>query len=149
MKIPIKEIASLLLVVGILGLFGYTVFTKPETTPQATVLSPAAKYEHMTDSTIKSMALLVGIADTELVVNLARWETGHYTSPIMRNNNNLFGLRYYPTERNTTATGERNGFAVYDSWLMCIVDLKLYFAKYGQSLRGYSEHFNYKQKISK
>jgi hypothetical protein len=132
---------------GVVLAYGIFLLCQVEPPPQATVLTEAAKFERVTDSTVKSLAWLVGITDTALVVRLAHWESGHYTSPIFRENHNLFGLKYYPHERSTTAIGENRGHAVYANWLMCVVDLQLYFNKYGRSLRGYSQDSAYMEKL--
>jgi hypothetical protein len=101
------------------------------------------------DSVLRSYCVLCGIADTMLVVRLARFETGHYKSRICREQNNLFGMRYHKNMP-TVASGERAGYAVYDTKLLSVVDLMLYFRKYGRSLRGYAEgEMEYKRSVMK
>jgi hypothetical protein len=93
------------------------------------------------DSVVRAYAVLVGIPDREIemVVKLARCESGNYKSRICRENHSLFGMKLPGKfSRHTTATGEKNGYAVYDTYLMSTADLKLYGDRYGYSLRGYS-----------
>ena len=52
-------------------------------------------------------------------------ESGTYTSKICKENNNLFGMRL-AKKRNTTALGQRNGFAYYQDYIHSIMDYKLY-----------------------
>lgn len=55
-----------------------------------------------------------------IVYKQAILESG-LTSQLAKNNNNLLGMRL-PHLRRTTATGTRNGYAVYPTWQACIDD---------------------------
>lgn len=52
-------------------------------------------------------------------------ETGHFKSRVFIENNNLFGMRK-PEIRKTTAVGEKNNHALYDSWIDSVKDYKLW-----------------------
>ena len=67
----------------------------------------------------------VGILYPDIVMAQARIETGHFTSKVFRENNNLFGMRL-AKQRNTTAVGEQNNHASYTSWRQSVIDYKLW-----------------------
>ena len=56
-------------------------------------------------------------------------ESGHMTSSLTKNNNNLMGMKM-PTKRPTTAIGVKYGYADYKSKEDAIDDLNLYFETY-------------------
>lgn len=60
-----------------------------------------------------------------IVMAQAIIESGTFTSSIFKKNNNMFGMRM-PRTRSTTAIGERNGFAYYNTWKDCVYDYALY-----------------------
>ena len=99
------------------------------------------------DSCLRMVAYLIGIRDTAQVVRLARFETGHYKSHIFRHNKNLFGMKYHKKMPTLAIGQDANGFAIYPSYLASVVDLKLYYMKYGDHLRGYCEIKGYKEVI--
>jgi len=63
----------------------------------------------------------------------AAHETGDFTSPIYRINNNLFGMKV-PKLRETTALYEKNGHAVYSTTKESVKDYYLYFKAQGLPL---------------
>ena len=99
----------------------------------------------ISDSVVDVYCTLVGIPDSEInmVIALARCESGRYHSQICRENHNLFGMKYHKSMP-TVALKDSNGYAYYDTYLMSCVDLALYFRKYGYGLEGYSSVKNYK-----
>lgn len=62
-------------------------------------------------------------------------ETGNFTSTIMKENNNLFGMKL-PERRATLALGVKRGHAYYRTWKESIIDYSLYQMAY---MRGLSE----------
>ena len=62
-------------------------------------------------------------------------ETGNFTSTIMKENNNLFGMKL-PERRATLALGVKRGHAYYRNWKESIIDYSLYQMAY---MRGLSE----------
>lgn len=90
-----------------------------------------------------------------IVIAQARVETGHYSSKIFLNNNNLFGMRV-PGKRITTCTGSRNGYAFYTSWQQSVIDYALFQSrfldcssekKYLTSLSAYAAYPKYVEKV--
>jgi uncharacterized FlgJ-related protein len=66
-----------------------------------------------------------GIKYPDIVFAQGVLESGHFTSDKFRDGNNLFGMKlsHY---RKTTAIGEKNGHAAYDSWFESVQDYKLW-----------------------
>ena len=67
-----------------------------------------------------------------VVLAQAKLETGHFTSSIFLENNNLFGMKV-ARARPTTAIGSHRGHAVYRSWRESLIDYLLYSAYYVKS----------------
>lgn len=67
----------------------------------------------------------VGIVYPDIVMAQAKIETGHFTSRVFKENNNLFGMKL-PRQRSTTAIGEQYNHANYTSWRQSVIDYKLW-----------------------
>lgn len=80
----------------------------------------------------------INIKHPELVLTQAVLESGHFTSDIFKENNNLFGMKK-AYHRPHVQTGVNRGHATYDSWKMSIVDYALYqtYVAKGMSLKDY------------
>lgn len=100
-----------------------------------------------TFSTEKLVKLIkeLHIKHPEIVYTQFVFESGHFTSPLFKNQNNLMGMRI-ATSRPTTAIGENDGYAVYKTWRDCVIDYALYQSSF---LRGASkeEYYHYLQKV--
>jgi uncharacterized FlgJ-related protein len=84
----------------------------------------------------------LGIKFPKIVYAQAVVESGNFESKIFLENNNLFGMKVAKS-RPTTAKGERNGYAYYDSWQMSVIDYALYQSAYARKIStesGYYEH---------
>jgi flagellum-specific peptidoglycan hydrolase FlgJ len=73
-------------------------------------------------------------------------ESGNFSSKVAKQNNNLFGMRM-PKVRETTAIGQRYGYARYYNWKESIKDYKLWqealLKKYPNMTRGqYKSYIN-------
>ena len=73
-------------------------------------------------------------------------ESGHFVSKIAKQNNNLFGMRM-PKIRETTAIGQRYGYARYYNWKESVKDYKLWqealLKKYPNMTKGqYKSYIN-------
>jgi len=71
-----------------------------------------------------------------IILSQAAHETGNFTSKILRENKNLFGMKL-PEKRPTLAVGEKNGFAVFLNINDCVADYRLYY-----NYMGYPESWN-------
>ena len=73
-------------------------------------------------------------------------ESGNFSSKVAKQNNNLFGMRM-PKIRETTAIGQRYGYARYYNWKESVKDYKLWqealLKKYPNMTRGqYKSYIN-------
>ena len=78
----------------------------------------------MADS-VKLLIKQMNIAHPDIVFRQAQVETGHFTSAVFKENNNLFGMRR-AYSRPHVQTGENRGYAVYESWKMSVADYALF-----------------------
>lgn len=108
---------------------------------------------------LKAYILELNIRFPHIVLAQAEIETGHFTSNIFKENNNLFGMKV-ATKRPTTNKGEERGHAYYDNWRESVVDYGFYSAQYLSDIKterqyldylkeNYAEDTNYVNKIIK
>lgn len=69
-------------------------------------------------------------------------ETGHFTSDIFLENNNLFGMKEARVRINT-ASGTSKGHAYYNSWEESVYDYAFYQSRYLGKIKTEEEYFNY------
>lgn len=62
----------------------------------------------------------------KVITAQAAFETANFTSKIYRENNNPFGMKL-PVKRRTTAKGEKNGYAFYESVADAVRDFYLWY----------------------
>ena len=111
-------------------------------------------------STVYQEILNLDIKFPDIVLAQAVLESGNFASKVAKQNNNLFGMRM-PKVRETTAIGQRYGYARYYSWKDSVKDYKLWqealLKKYPNMTRGqyktyinriYSTGKNYISKIN-
>lgn len=92
----------------------------------------------------------------DIIMAQALLESGHFTSPVYKENNNLFGMRL-PVNRYTLATGSNLNHATYNNWKQCVEDRMIYEALFLHGLsrvqykkyldRVYAEGSNYTLKL--
>ena len=78
----------------------------------------------------------IGIKNAEIVMAQCLVETGHLTSKIFKENNNLFGMKE-AKQRRTTAIGTKNGHAYYKHWYDSVIDYLLYQRAYYNGVEDY------------
>jgi flagellum-specific peptidoglycan hydrolase FlgJ len=111
-------------------------------------------------STVYQEILDLDIKFPDIVLAQAVLESGNFASKVAKQNNNLFGMRM-PKVRETTAVGQRHGYARYYSWKDSVKDYKLWqdqlLKRYPNMTRGqyktyinriYSTGKNYISKIN-
>ena len=69
-------------------------------------------------------------------------ETGHWTSKIFRESNNLFGMKEAKT-RITTSTGTQFNHALYETWVESIYDYAFWQCRYMGGINTEEEYFSY------
>ena len=68
----------------------------------------------------------LGIKFPDVVFAQAVLETGHFTSKLFQQGNNLFGMKV-PSKRETLSIGKRKGgYAIFDSWESSVNDYLLW-----------------------
>jgi len=80
-------------------------------------------------STADSVKVLISsfnIKHPHIVYAQALIETGHFTSAVFRNNNNLFGMRTVKSRPTTQIGVCSSGYGVYVSWEMSVLDYALW-----------------------
>lgn len=75
-----------------------------------------------------------------IVLAQARRETGHYTSAIFRENNNLFGLKEAKVRLNL-AQGTNRGHAIFNSWEESLLDYSLWSATYASKCNTEEKYY--------
>jgi uncharacterized FlgJ-related protein len=84
----------------------------------------------------------VGIKHIPVVLAQAKLESGHYSSYIFIENNNLFGMKAARI-RQTTNIGENRGHALFKSWKDCILDYLYYQQTYLYHADNQEEYLAY------
>ena len=91
---------------------------------------------------LKEYILQLNIKFPQVVLAQAELESGHFTSPIFKENHNFFGMKQ-ATRRPTTNKGENKGHAVFDTWRDCVVDYAFYSATYLNDMKSEAEYLEY------
>ena len=83
-----------------------------------------------------------GIKYPDIVMAQAKIESGHFTSAIFKENNNLFGMKE-AQRRITTAEGTNRNHAYYNHWRESVYDYAFYQCRYLGDIRNEAEYFQY------
>lgn len=78
----------------------------------------------------------------EIVLAQTMHETAFFTSPVFKENNNLFGMKCAAT-RITTSIVSEGQYAHYNNWMDSVYDRALYSATYLSSIKTEDEYFSY------
>lgn len=78
----------------------------------------------------------------EIVFAQAKLESGNFSSPIFKENHNLFGMKMAKT-RPTTAKGVRRNHAYYNNWRASVLDYALYQAAFLRKIQTEDEYYQY------
>lgn len=81
----------------------------------------------------------------EIILAQSILETGHYSSRIFEENNNLFGMKQ-ARARSTTALGTQLGHAYYDNWKESVMDYALFQNAYMNKIRKEKQYLHYLNK---
>lgn len=81
----------------------------------------------------------------EIILAQSILETGHFSSRIFVENNNLFGMKE-ARARSTTAAGTQLGHAFYDNWKQSVMDYALFQNAYMNRLRKEKSYLKYLEK---
>jgi hypothetical protein len=107
------------------SLYDLTQKKEKSTKPQKDILP-------FTPQNLQSEIQKQGIVYPDVALAQATLESGHFSSPIFKENNNLFGMKL-PQIRKTTAIGKNRGHAKYNNWQDSVMDYKLWQDSNGMS----------------
>lgn len=82
----------------------------------------------------------MNVAFPDIVYAQALLETGHFSSSIFEDNNNLFGMKK-ASRRPTTCIGTKNGHALYESWQDSVIDYLIYQRIYLKKVQTHDEYY--------
>lgn len=91
---------------------------------------------------LKAYILELNIRFPNIVLAQAEIETGHFTSNLFKENNNLFGMKV-ATKRPTTNKGEERGHAYYDNWRESVLDYGFFSAQYLSDIKTEKQYLDY------
>lgn len=77
-----------------------------------------------------------------IVLAQAQIESGHFSSTIFNENNNMFGMREAAV-RAHLARGTNRRHAYYDTWKESLYDYALYYSTYLSKLRTEAQYYSY------
>ena len=137
---PIVWVASILLILGIIISFSNIPSKKHSVEIQSMDSLEVVAFKDSVLNFIYDMRL----EHPYIVYAQCIVETGNFTSTIMKENNNLFGMKL-PERRATLALGVKKGHAYYRNWKESIIDYSLYQMAY---MRGLTEE-EYFERLSK
>lgn len=96
--------------------------------------------------TFAKEVLKQGIEHPEVAVAQAMIESGHFKSPLFKENNNVFGMKF-PRQRQTTAVRQNKGQSYYKNWIDSVKDYKLWQSKMGLENLSRDEYIEKLDKI--
>lgn len=115
------------------------------------------QFNVFSEISLKRLIYILQIDHPEIVFIQAQIESGHFSSRIFKEGNNLFGMKL-PERRPTVAIGKHRGHAMYKSWQASVVDYKIMQDRYAKHktrqqylvyLKKYAEDPAYVNKIKK
>lgn len=133
-----------------LGYISYPLFNKTVKVKVFTVKQEKESYlkfpldAESTPFSVDSLKVFIAalnIKHPDIVFAQAVHETGHFTSNIFNQNNNLFGMKM-AYRRPKTAIGIKNGHAEYNNWKESVIDYALWQNRYA-NFSNRDDYFNY------
>jgi|ERR1035437_1497586 uncharacterized FlgJ-related protein len=110
---------------------------------KAIILREADKENEFSKEKLKDYLTELNVKCPEIVMAQAEIESGHFTSRIFKENNNLFGMKEAGIGRPCTAKGTANNHAYYDTWKECVQDYAFYQAAYLKSIKTQEQYLQY------
>jgi len=143
---------------GVIGILGYTAFLILSTfilthnsdrrevietiTPEERMVVINENNTKFSSDTLIYMLKELNVKFPHIVLAQSIVETGHWTSKIFLENNNLFGMKEAYV-RVHTAKGTQYGHAYYENWEESVYDYAFYQCRYLGAIRTEDEYFNY------
>jgi len=142
----------------VIGILGYTAFLILSTfilthnsdrrevietiTPEERMVVINENNTKFSSDTLIYMLKELNVKFPHIVLAQSIVETGHWTSKIFLENNNLFGMKEAYV-RVHTAKGTQYGHAYYENWEESVYDYAFYQCRYLGAIRTEDEYFNY------
>lgn len=113
------------------------------------------QFKTFSEFTLRRFIYILEIEHPQIVFIQAQIESGHFSSPIFKENNNLFGMKR-AEKRASVSIGTNRGHAKYSSWQYSVIDYKLMQMRYAPNktrkqyftyLRRYAQDPEYVNKI--
>lgn len=98
--------------------------------------------DEFTPEKLVTMLEDLNIKYPHIVLAQSMIETGHWSSALYRENNNLFGMKR-ARRRITSAIGTKNGHAYYNNWRDSVYDYAFYQARYVSHTKNEEEYLSY------
>jgi hypothetical protein len=143
---------------GVIGILGYTAFLILSTfllthnsdrqevietiTPEERMVIINKNNTEFSSDTLIYMLKELNVKFPHIVLAQSIVETGHWTSKIFLENNNLFGMKEAYV-RVHTAKGTQYGHAYYENWEESVYDYAFYQCRYLGAIRTEAGYFNY------
>jgi uncharacterized FlgJ-related protein len=109
---------------------------------KAIIIKENDKKNEFSETKLREYILELNIKFPHIVLAQSQLETGHYTSKIFKENNNLFGMKE-AKQRPTTNKGTENDHAYYDNWKESVQDYAMYSARYLNQIKTQEEYLQY------
>ena len=93
---------------------------------------------------LKEYIIQLNIKFPHIVLAQSELESQHYTSPIFKENHNLYGMKQARI-RPTTNLGTNRGHAIYNNWRESVVDYAMYSATYLNDIKTEEQYYQYLQ----
>jgi hypothetical protein len=125
-----------------LGYISYPLFNKAVKAKETHLRFPLdAEPTPFSIDSLKAFITALNITHPDIVFAQAVHETGHFSSNIFNQNNNLFGMKM-AYRRPKTAIGIKNGHAEYNNWKESVIDYALWQNQYA-NFSDEDEYFEY------
>ena len=102
--------------------------------------------EKFSEEKLKQLLIDLNVKCPEIAIAQARYESGNFgknkSANLFHSNNNLFGMRV-AMSRPTTNIGEENNFAIYENWVMSVIDYAFWQISMTKQIHSRSEYLSY------
>jgi hypothetical protein len=102
--------------------------------------------EKFSEEKLKQLLIDLNVKFPDIAFAQARYESGNFgknkNANLFHSNHNLFGMRV-AMSRPTTNIGEENNFAIYENWVMSVIDYAFWQISMTKEIHSRSEYLSY------
>jgi hypothetical protein len=102
--------------------------------------------EKFSEEKLKQLLINLNVKFPDIAFAQARYESGNFgknkNANLFYSNHNLFGMRV-AMSRPTTNIGEENNFAIYENWVMSVIDYAFWQISMTKEIHSRSEYLSY------